>query len=739
MFHFQFKQNGDRSRSVGSPRLNFDMAAGLGIDDFLEWGRTATLPVLDPHQVLCSMLRSNPNINNAGEGAADSSASRLQSATRAAMGLGSQQPPPAIPTERGEHRASFTVPTGGIGIGEAFEEKKTLRRVVDLTTDEQQSVENIEDDDFELPSSPFGTLSQGQGRARGDPVLPDDLFRGHHGGQDQGFHDLPDFEPFELPDNMGGPGSKPTPPRFPPSPPRRAMGSWFARLGAPHSPLRALIRPAMDWWASPSKGRGKAQLQLNPAGGSETALKNANLGTKRKLKGKLIKAVALSMKKSKTLQKEFESRFSSSTSKAPKESRRKLVTEILKVGADGGAILPLTANALKHLAATLWKAGYDSAELYVVEAKLMHVEEGYEWTSQLDLMLKRCKRGTMRNRGPRKKANEVPKERREERRSKELPEGISVLFPRELFMFAMTWMLREIELSKMERADVKVDKQRREVTLLWRGSKMDPSAKGVARVLSCVCEGNTCETECPYFVTVDLLAKVSKFMEGEGYFCIARGKRKNKRARKDQIVKSWALAYGMKVSGHSARRSGALNYIRKGWAISQVAFLGRWTSSVIYGYAQEALESLAVNAKSPQFRQEGVARGDGMGAQACGVAGPMQVNGDHIQALEVEIAEVKRDHKRATEALKKEVSYLKNNFGSKRDGPPRVQGLKSKVVHDNITPVTSVPPCMWKTRCGWYFRGGDFGFVKAEEEVTCAKCLGTLQNAQTQGGEGCIL
>lgn len=195
----------------------------------------------------------------------------------------------------------------------------------------------------------------------------------------------------------------------------------------------------------------------------------------------------------------------------------------------------------------------------------------------------------------------------------------------------------------------------------------------------------------------------------------------------------------MKVSGHSARRSGALNYIRKGWAISQVAFLGRWTSSVIYGYAQEALETLAVNAKSLQFRQEGVARGDGMVAQAGGVAGPMQVNGDHIQALEVEIAEFKRDHKRATEALKKEVSYLKNNFGSKGDGPPRVQGLKSKVVHDNITPVTSVPPCMWKTRCGWYFRGGDFCFVKAEEEVTCAKCLGTLQNAQTQGGEGCIL
>ena len=59
---------------------------------------------------------------------------------------------------------------------------------------------------------------------------------------------------------------------------------------------------------------------------------------------------------------------------------------------------------------------------------------------------------------------------------------------------------------------------------------------------------------------------------------------------------SWKTLYGSTITGHSARRSGALQYIRDGWPVSQVGYLGRWKSNVILEYAQEALESMAVNA-----------------------------------------------------------------------------------------------------------------------------------------------
>ena len=69
-------------------------------------------------------------------------------------------------------------------------------------------------------------------------------------------------------------------------------------------------------------------------------------------------------------------------------------------------------------------------------------------------------------------------------------------------------------------------------------------------------------------------------------------------ATKAQVVASWAKVFGMRVRGHSARRTGALTYIRQGWAIPQVAYLGRWKSIVIYRYAEEALETMPVNDKS---------------------------------------------------------------------------------------------------------------------------------------------
>ena len=530
---------------------------------------------------------------------------------------------------------------------------------------------------------------------------------------------------------------------FPPSPPTKGNGrmGWFPSFSAPHSPLRALIRPAMDWFTSPQRNRGDASAMGRAKRAREEV--PAFGRSKLKHKSKLVRSVALAMHNSKGMLKEFDEQFSSSTSRAPRNSRRKLVTDILSIKAGGGEVLPLSAESLKYLAATLWKSGYGSAELYIVEAKLMHVEEGYEWTSQLDLMLKRCKRGVSRNLGPRKKANEVPTEKRMLARETPSPAKSPIHFAKELFFFAMVWMLRGIELVRMLISDVTVNSAMKTVTLFLRSSKTDQRGRGISRVLSCVCPGHSCHPECPYYIAVDLLAKLSKLGGGNKHLFVSKKKRlKDKKARRNQLIKAWSLAFDMKVTGHSARRTGALNYIRMGWAISQVAFLGRWASSVIYSYAQEALESLAVNANAAQFLQQTADIGKGSNQLERMEKEGAEEEEDskiHIQTLELEVAEFKRDAKKATEALKKEVKYLRDNFGSKRDGPPRVQGLRSKLVHDNSTPITSVPPCFWKTKCGWNFRGGDFCFVAAEAEITCLKCLGLPQNALLQGGVDGIL
>ena len=509
---------------------------------------------------------------------------------------------------------------------------------------------------------------------------------------------------------------------FPPSPPKARKGI-FTGWSTPESPLRSLIRPAMRFIRNSLEGKGRPREQ--------EVKKVPSLGGKSREKGKKrtgFKAalvVAQEVKKSSNALREFDDQFSSSSSRAPKESRRKLVKEILETFSGKGQALPLTSKTFKYLGAVLWKANYKSAELYLVEAKLMHVEMGYDWTSQLDLMMKRCKRGAARDRGPRNKAPEVDKARRLKMKKTTLPRGVKVLYPKELFTFAMVWMLREAELSKFSREDITIKEDKKYVQLRWRKSKMDQKGFGVTRVLACLCDGAVCESECPFRVSKDLLQKVKVADPNSKSLCLLRGAKE--KASKGQIVKAWSTAYSMKVTGHSARRSGALNYIRNGWTIPQVAYLGRWSSSIIYSYAQEALETLPVNSRNQHF---------GPTAQmAFDENGRIAEAKSHVESLELEIAEFKRDSKNTLKVLKKEVDDLNKNFGTKRDGPPRVQGLQSGLVHENNTPITSVPPLYWRTKCGWSFKYGNFCFVPAEKPVTCSKCLGGLQPALSQGGD----
>ena len=76
---------------------------------------------------------------------------------------------------------------------------------------------------------------------------------------------------------------------------------------------------------------------------------------------------------------------------------------------------------------------------------------------------------------------------------------------------------------------------------------------------------------------------------------------KGTRATKAQLVADWRAVLGDTTTGHSTRRSGALQYIRKGWSSSQVAFLRRWKSNIILEYAKEALQSIPLNADKKLF------------------------------------------------------------------------------------------------------------------------------------------
>ena len=179
-----------------------------------------------------------------------------------------------------------------------------------------------------------------------------------------------------------------------------------------------------------------------------------------------------------------------------------------------------------------------------------------------------------RNVGPKKKAREVPEERWTNSQLLADPEGkcMKVNLASHLFACGVHWMMREIELANISAKDVKFDSVSRLVSVYFVNSKMDQRSNGVTRTLQCICKEG-CDLRCPYAV-LEVLTNHSCFKGSpEGMIATTCGGRR--RATKKDIVSAWQNLYGEGITGHSARRSGALQYIRHGWAISQVGYLGR--------------------------------------------------------------------------------------------------------------------------------------------------------------------
>eukprot|EP00434_Breviolum_minutum_P034288 symbB.v1.2.030341.t1/scaffold3410.1/size62789/2 len=250
----------------------------------------------------------------------------------------------------------------------------------------------------------------------------------------------------------------------------------------------------------------------------------------------------------------IEKDFYSDTSRAPKDSRRLTVKKVLK-----SEVVKLNVQKIKTIATAFKEAGYKSGSSYLAEAKLMHVEEGGEWTPQLDRVLDR-------GRGPRKKAPEVPLDVRKEANYRNKNIGTKVLFARELFQFGLAWMLREVEIRFFEVRDLKVNNSSKRVTLCWRTSKCDQEGGEVRRTLQCLCMGPSCAWECPFFTTVDLVDKVKKINGLHSKLALNADLTPT---RKGPLLEAWCETFQMTVTGHSARRSGALHLIREGWDIPQ--------------------------------------------------------------------------------------------------------------------------------------------------------------------------
>ena len=206
----------------------------------------------------------------------------------------------------------------------------------------------------------------------------------------------------------------------------------------------------------------------------------------------------------------------------------------------------------------------------------------------------------------------------------------------------------------------------------------------------------------------------------------------NTEVTKAELVKSWNALFGPGITGHSPRRSGALQYIRRGWAVAQVGYLGRWKSSISLEYAQEALETMAVNVDKKFGINDLIKNTDQVDAEirqlapsvhSCMPSEP-EVKLAMVKKLEAELSAFKENSADAKAKLTESIKGLNTKFeGSMKYLPRLVKSHRNQVIHLKTKALVYAPSHLWKTVCGWHYYNSTYEFVAGETSmVTCNKC-----------------
>ena len=180
---------------------------------------------------------------------------------------------------------------------------------------------------------------------------------------------------------------------------------------------------------------------------------------------------------------------------------------------------------------------------------------------------------------------------------------------------------------------------------------------------------------------------------------------------KIHLVTSWSNNLDNDMSGHSARRSGAMKYARDGLSVHSIQFLGRWKSSAVFRYIEEAMTELPMNAgavpKNSYHGEEGKAKAK-------------------QKALRPKAAAVPDSKDKGNRAHGSPVKPLVNN-----DETEQVYAMSNSrgkwTQHIVGQAAWGIPLDSWSTICGWNFAKRSVKVELTKEpgrrSMPCKKCF----------------
>ena len=482
-----------------------------------------------------------------------------------------------------------------------------------------------------------------------------------------------------------------------------------------------------------SKDTEKCSDSGKDGGDSEPQVDEDEEGERVIQRGSLAKALELA-KKPKDLKKAketFVKRFLAANTLAAKNSKRNKVTEIAKA-AGCGKVFPLSRDIIITVGTALDEAKIQSGDQYINELKLMHIEDGHDWNAPLERQLFLVKKALQRHKGPEQRAKEVK------------PEGISELTwearftkfrgherPAWSYAFACIWMLRAAEAAKVKVMHLRLDHLTKTVSLVIPFSKTDQRGKGATRTLTCMCWEGTCGRWCAWGLAIRSLAEHT---DGSGEAPLFKGVLKSGKrgVSKAQMVRSWSRDVMAEITGHSARRSGAMHYTREGLDITTIGFLGRWKSSAVLRYVEEALSEMPANSKQQNKEvQEESGKTMPDTPQPVAVEGPAQ-----LQEVEKRVT-VKET---VVKSVMAKDAIIIPADPEEEDMWAISSHSRGKVAHVVTKASWGLDLDDWQTHCGWHFAQR---FVKVQlvrrppkNAKVCMKC-GQAKKLRDEVKGGC--
>eukprot|EP00435_Cladocopium_sp_Y103_P047858 s2395_g14.t1 len=430
------------------------------------------------------------------------------------------------------------------------------------------------------------------------------------------------------------------------------------------------------------------------------------------------------------------------TSKKPRDALLKtwVKLHVAWFGEEGCQPFPLDEIILIRVSAMFKAGGYRSFRNYLSRAKDQHLQLGYQWNEALNRTSQKCVRSVLRglSGASRSEAFDLMAIAEVLRSSDVAFAEGGPQHPLALIVCATFFMLRELEASAVDRADVTLSDG--SVTISLPVSKTDWEAKGCKRTWSCVCDRNI---PCPYHVLLQHCRILDSagvkpdsplFPDKHGNYCTKSGVVDTIRAAAELTGMQIRDAEGnQRLSGHTFRITGARFLSAAGLDPITIQLLGRWGSNAVLTYLAEApLMSLNQRIKpldcqrltSLKEREEPEFGDLDKRVNALEMLDGHRQWQDQLNGLRDEIAVLHRN-------LEDHSDQLKGIAITIDDRPitdvKKVINTTSGVEHQAVI-YLSASPHTWKTKCGWRF-AGKFNAETFDKDAplihtyrTCPKC-----------------